>query len=132
MTPSEFVRSIYLGDRACKGVVVDSWAAEVKIRVDCISRVRGETWNFYNAENLDDGFLVFEDVKKIEWDPKGLLPNDEIEFSSVEPTTDGAFIFEIAAVSVDKNTGKYTPMTIRIHAKAISLEAQNGGPRIRD
>lgn len=60
MTPDEFLRTIYLGDRACKSLVLDGWKNEVKIQIDSISRVRGEAWDFYTEEDVDDGFLVFE------------------------------------------------------------------------
>ncbi len=41
MTPSEFLKTVYLGDRACKAVVIDGWRNEIKFNIDCVSRVRG-------------------------------------------------------------------------------------------
>lgn len=122
MNPIQFVRSVYLGDRACKSIVIDSWAAEVKVQIDCISRVRGETWDFYNAEDLDDGFIVFEGVRKVEWDPNGLIPNDLIDDFTVEASADGThYIFEMVVESVEKSSGRYTPVKFRVHAASIAL-----------
>ncbi|MGE6786753.1 DUF6258 family protein [Ensifer adhaerens] len=41
MKPDEFLSSIYLGDRACKAVVLDGWKGEVKIQMNAVSRLRG-------------------------------------------------------------------------------------------
>jgi hypothetical protein len=60
MKPDEFFRTIYLGDRGCKAIVLDGWRDEVKIQIDLISRRRSKTWDFYSAEDVEDGFLVFE------------------------------------------------------------------------
>ncbi len=52
MNIPDFLKTIYLGDRACKSILLDGYENEVKIQIDCISRVRGETWDYYNEENL--------------------------------------------------------------------------------
>jgi hypothetical protein len=56
-------KTVYLGDRLCKSIVLDGYAREVKIKIDLISRVRGESWNFYSAEDIDDGYVVLEGVE---------------------------------------------------------------------
>ena len=131
--PSEFIRSIYLGDRACKSILMDGWTAEVRVQVDLISRVRGETWNYYNAENLENGFIVFEGVRRIEWDANGKIPNDAFEKFTVERcvTGESEYIFRMEIASCDEES-KFTPVHIAIYADAIALEAQNGGLRIRE
>lgn len=133
MTPSDFIRSIYLGDRACKAVVLNGWDAEVKVQVDCISRIRGESWDFYNEENLEGGFIVFEGVKKIEWDPNGRIPNDAITELTVEPCLrqDAKYVFRVVIASGDEKTLEFVPVRIAIFADGIALERRDGGARIR-
>jgi hypothetical protein len=72
LEPSDFLKTIYLGDRACKSILIDGWKDEVKLQVDNISRVRPETWNYYTAEDLEDGYLVFEGVHRVVWDKVGV------------------------------------------------------------
>jgi hypothetical protein len=54
MKPEEFVKTIYLGDRACKKIVIDGWDELLKIQVNEISRIRDVSgqWNYYNDENM--------------------------------------------------------------------------------
>lgn len=63
MLATEFLRTIYMGDRAWKSITIDGWNNCVVIKVDEISRVRTESgnWEFYNDENIFDGLLVFSD-----------------------------------------------------------------------
>lgn len=60
MNAVEFVRSLYLGDRACKAITMDGWNASIRISVDTISRVRSPSaeWDYYTAEDVADGVLV--------------------------------------------------------------------------
>ena len=133
MKISQFLKTIYLGDRACKSITVNGWNSEVKIQINCISRIRSENWDFYDAEDLPDGFLVFEGVHKIEFDPTGHLPNDLINdiYLDEQRKSDTAECVVLNVDSVDSD-GVRTELLIRIFANAISLEA-NGMPdqRIR-
>ena len=72
----EFLRTIYLGDRACKALLIDSWKQRVAIQVDSISRLRpgSKTWDFYAEGDIDDGWLVFSGVRSLRFEPSGPLP----------------------------------------------------------
>lgn len=135
MTPDKFLDSIYLGDRACKGIVIDSWRKEVKIHIDSISRVRGETWDFYSAEDVENGFLVFEGVDHISFDPPGRIPDDEIgdiEFVGYE---DDRFTVNIDIGSVEQTASevKFHSVKLTIRAKAVAIEKPGEeGARIRE
>ncbi|ACP25665.1 hypothetical protein NGR_c19010 [Sinorhizobium fredii NGR234] len=130
MNPDEFLRSIYLGDRACKVIVLDGWKKEVKIQIDSISRLRSGTWNY--DENIHDGFLVFEGVDHISFDPPGIIPNDDfgdIEFLGFE---DGRFTVMIDMGFCDE-AGVYGSVKTKIRAKAVAIEKPGEeGTRIRD
>jgi hypothetical protein len=45
MSPESLVKSVYLGGRARKEIVVDSWNERVSIQVDCISPIKGRFSN---------------------------------------------------------------------------------------
>lgn len=101
MLATEFLRTIYLGDRACKSITIDGWNNRVVIKVDEISRVRSESgnWDFYNDENIVDGSLVFSDVRSVLFDPSGPIPNDYIGSFIAEPLPDGHYRFRFSAAS---------------------------------
>lgn len=125
MNPKDFVSTIYLGDRFCKRIIIDGYNQEVKIQVNVISRIRNDSgnWEFEKDENIEDGLIVFSKVVAIQLDTQGYIPNDIIEFISVEPATpNGEYhIFILKLVSCD-NEGMYKEGTIRIEAEAIHLE----------
>jgi hypothetical protein len=128
MNPAEFLRTIYLGDRACTGIVVASWQDEVKVRVDLISRVRGPTWNYYNDENLEGGAIVFEKVTKLVWDASGRLPNDEIRDirAVVCDAGESRDKFEIEVGGGGYGIHEITGMVIAIYADGVCLEDASG------
>lgn len=127
MTPVEFADTIYLGDRAIKSILLDGWKKEIKIQVDSISRVRGETWNFYVDENLDDGFLVMEGVVSFKLEPCGLIPDDWIELTSVRPTDDNtAFVFEFVAGANRPDGLSMADVYLTIIAASFCLESSSG------
>jgi hypothetical protein len=123
MLASEFLKTIYLGDRACKSITIDGWNNCVAIKVDEISRVRSESgnWEFYNDENIVDGLLVFSDVRSVLFDPAGPIPNDYISDLSAEPLPDGHIRFRFSAASVDKSARR-TKVLVMVEAKRLHLE----------
>jgi hypothetical protein len=125
MQPAEFLKTIYLGDRACKSIALDGWNRRVVIEVDEISRIRSKSgnWDFYNEENIVDGRLVFSEVRSVLFDPAGPLPNDYISGLDVSPLSDGYFRFEFSAASGNETPPyKSKEVSVLIEAKRLHLE----------
>ena len=74
------IRTIYLGDRGCTAILIDSANARVAVAVDCISRIRSPEgrWNYYTKEDIPAGRLVFGGVESLSFTLSGLIPNDFI------------------------------------------------------
>jgi Family of unknown function (DUF6258) len=128
MTPVELLRTVYLGDRSCKAIVIEGWTGRVSLQVDVISRIRSPsgTWDFYADEDIPDGRLVFTEVSRIGLEPSGPVPNDlinEIRVTDVRDLRSGkcAFVFVISVSSVDA-AGASTEVTIEIQAEGLHLE----------
>lgn len=77
MNIEDFMKTVYLGDRYIKEIVLDSYRKEMKIKINEISRIRSEDgmWNYYNDENIEDGYLVFSEVNSFSMEPLGAIPN---------------------------------------------------------
>ena len=120
MKPAEFVKTIYLGDRACKGIFIDAWEERIEVWIDEISRVRGESWNFYADEDIPDGRIVFSGVRSLRFDPPGPIPNDYIDSLSVVEGDEGP-LFTLSVAS--GGTGSVSAqVAIEIGASGIHLE----------
>ena len=127
MTPEELLRTIYLGDRGCKAVMIDSWNKRVEIQVTVISRLKpGATnWDFDNDADITEGWLVFSDVRRISFEPSGPLPNDFINDISVKtiesPEGQPTYLFELSIGSVD-HEGNSTEVIVKIEASSLHLK----------
>jgi len=131
MPPNELINSIYLGDRCCKGIYIDFWEEIIKLKIDCISRIRSPSgyWEYYNDENIDDGYIVFSGIESYKINPMGVLANDFIFNYYIKNTEEQScgkkiytFIFEVGY-----------PMEIEIKARELWLEdPQKPGVKIID
>ncbi|HFK4580860.1 TPA: DUF6258 family protein [Citrobacter sedlakii] len=90
---------IYLGDRAIKKIEFDLWEKEIRIQVNLISRLAYDTteWNFYNNEDLEDGYFVFSDVDFFNITPEGSIPDDYI-ISMITDKVNGEYFESTIAV----------------------------------
>jgi len=127
--PINFLKTVYLGDRSCKSILLDGWNAVVALHVDEISRIRSKSgnWEYYNAENMTDGRIVFTGVQSIKFHPSGFIPNDAIVGIEAEPLASkgekeaSQYLFKITIMSVDASA-KSTEVQIQIFATDIHLE----------
>ena len=122
----KFLKTIYLGDRGVTGISMDSVRKTVKIHIDCISRVRGENWNYYTDEDLENGAIVFTGCKKFFFDTNGILPSDFIEIEFVEQTADDEYsiVFDVSSYSFDEK--RLIPAKLKIIFQSVHLESCDG------
>ncbi len=142
MTPQAFVETIYLGDRACKSLLLDGWKDRVVLEVNLISRVRGASgrWDFYNAEDIENGLIVFENATSISMSPSGWIPNDVLAFVSVEtlsatdyPDSQALQYRFSLRIGSGKPNGDYVLVDVQIVAESIHLEdPRNPGVKITE
>jgi hypothetical protein len=73
MHPRELLKTIYLGDRFCQRIAIDCSERRLEIEVNVISRVRSTSgnWDYYTAEDIVDGVLVFTGLKSVRFEPPG-------------------------------------------------------------
>lgn len=127
MTPDQFIKTIYLGDRLCLAVNVEGTKKRVLLKVDCISRVRGESWNYYDGEDVQEGFLVFENVASCNLNLAGQLPNDWIEPVSVKKMVDESPMWEfVFSLGVVDSKGMSSEIFLAVLAEDIAIETKEG------
>lgn len=104
MNPIQFLKSIYLGDRYCINLHVDNEEKQVKLHVNSISRIRDKSgeWNYYYDEDIEDGVIVINGVKKVIFDKSGLLPNDQIYDFHARKIDNDVYEFTIETSYVDE------------------------------
>lgn len=127
MDPIELMRSVYLGDRACKSIIMDGWNKRLSFQIDVLSRIRSTSghWNFYSAEDLIDGRLVFSEVAELCGDFRGLLPNDFIDLRvmTAHARTSRALVFACEAVlGVVDEAANTSEVRLQFQAQRLHLE----------
>lgn len=123
MNVKNFLNTIYLGDRYCESILIDCKNSEVKVQVNCITRIRSEEFNYSNADDLIDGYIVFENISSITFNPPGFIPDGFVNALELKEsfTVDGKYSF---LLSIDSTTNGYNQeILIEIHSKSIALEA---------
>ncbi|PCE33250.1 hypothetical protein BZL54_05925 [Burkholderia ubonensis subsp. mesacidophila] len=126
--PFDFFKTVYLGDRACKAISINTWDSVVRIQIDLISRIRSTSgnWDYYTDEDVENGFIVFKNVKYLSMAPEGLLPNDLINSVSVEKDNrEGFWVFVLGIDSADER-GQSEEVKIRIVAESVFIEREDG------
>ena len=123
MRPSELLTTVYRGDRACKGISVDTWKDTVRIQADCISRTAGQPgqWRLESDRDIEDGWLVFEGVTELQVDNEGKLPNDLINAVRVLQETEQETEVEISIDSIDSRA-RHSEVFIRLRCRSVHLE----------
>lgn len=134
-SPAELIETIYLGDRGCNAVRLETARHEVVVEVTCISRTRTPgNWDYFTDEDIIDGRLVFTGVESCVLEPAGPMPNDFINGLTAKPV-DLAGVrwqFELSISSVDADATS-TEVVVRIIARDMHLEdPARPGVRIRD
>ena len=113
MTVEKLCNSFYLGDRYCEKVIIKD--NKIMFQINLISRIKegASEWDFYNDKDLENGFLVFDNVINYSID-NGSTINDEIEVHYIN-NADGIyhFIVEGAEYSNDANTYKWVKFEIK-------------------
>ncbi len=99
MDPLNLQRTIYLGDRGVKAILIQGWGKTVKVQIDSISRVRSPDgrWHFYTDEDIDDGFLVFGEVEACAIEPPGSIPDGYVGSLTISPSDElsGKYVAEL-------------------------------------
>jgi hypothetical protein len=127
-----------MGDRACKAIHIESWKNQIVLEVDLLSRIRSPSghWEFYSAEDISDGKIVFTGVEGVEFEPSGPLPNDLINEIQIEPMEASGgrerWLFEASIGSVAPD-GRTTEIIVRVTAAGFHLEdPRRPGVEIRE
>ncbi len=102
----------------------------VSIEVDAISRIRDVSgqWDYYTAEDIKDGRIVFESVHNYSIEPQGSLPCGWIDFVSVDTVshsnpsgTRQSYCFTLSPGGLDEG-GNAIELTMKIIAEDMYLE----------
>ena len=121
MNAIDFLKTLYFGDRYCTKLLLDSANNKVELHVNQVSRIRDKSgeWNYYTDEDIENGILVFTDIKKVFLDESGLLPNDQI-YDVYANEHDGVYEFVIETSYVDASALTHD-LTIRIIGEGVYL-----------
>ena len=79
----------------------------VKVNTDMISQTRSKSgnWEFYDKEDIEDGFLVIGGVAELEFSLSGAIPGDYILSFSIDHLSDEIYQCVIDSVAI---TGRFS------------------------
>lgn len=122
MNPIKFLKTLYFGDRFCTKLVLDGYNNQLELHLNQISRIRDESgeWNYYSDEDIKNGVIVIEGIKKVVLDQSGLIPNDQVYSISANEIGEGIFEFIIETSRVDENAITHD-LIIRIEGENVYL-----------
>lgn len=115
----EFINSIYLGDRYCERVEINT--DKIIIQINLISRIEegSREWNYYSQEDIEHGCLVFDNVA--EYSQSSELPfNDEIYKIQVTGKENDIYSFIVYGCSVSDEAFS-TDIQLHIRAKKFYI-----------
>ena len=127
-TACDLAKTLYLGDRACKRIIIDGWRKVLAIEVDKISRIRSPSgqWDFYSDEDIIDGTIVFAEVSSFEFVPPGFVPSDWIEITAIdqisERSVDGLQFRATLSLGAIDREGNAKEVTLTVCATSLYLE----------
>jgi hypothetical protein len=78
-------------------------------------------WDYYTAEDLVDGWLVFAEVERCELINDGRVPNDTINRVDVIEQSGDVFTVELSIDSVGPDAEHYETV-LRVRCKSLHLE----------
>jgi hypothetical protein len=128
MYVTDFIKSLYLGDRGLNKVLIDCLDDRAAIQVDLISRLQPGTseWNYYAGGDIPNGWIVFTGIRSFRFSPPGIIPNDYIASLDVSPCEvdkDGKryFRFDLCVPACNEN-GHIADVFFSVEAMDVHLE----------
>jgi hypothetical protein len=124
MNPIELLKTIYLGDRAIEKIIIDGYNQKIAIQCDCISSLpHGQsTWDFYDKEDIEHGFLVFSCARTIKISPIGAIANDYISSVNIAPSNNEQLFTALISVGGYDPQANRCEVIIEIEFTKLSLE----------
>lgn len=122
------------GEEFISQILFDALKNEVHITIKNIIRYGSDNLETGSDKEtvIEEGVLVLTGVKKIFFDPDGVLPNDleKIEAVAVQ---NGYFEIKFYAFDQDEKTFQYIPSTFRVVAKDCYLiDTKNPGVQMKE
>ncbi len=105
----KFLSSIYLRDRFCENLVIRD--DKILFQINCISRLKEgtEEWNYYSKEDIEHGYLVFDEV---------------IDFSLSSEMTFNDEIYEIKIIEKANETYTFIVYGCNVSEAAVSTDIE--------
>lgn len=105
----KFLSSIYLGDRFCENFIISD--DKILLQINCISRLKEgtEEWNYYSKEDIEHGYLVFDEV---------------IDFSLSSEMTFNDEVYEIKIIEKANETYTFIVYGCNVSEDAVSTDIE--------